>query len=200
MVIASNFQYIHQLSRSAHMPNYNCIKHQLLPYCKLIEHSSYTVDLWICMCDDASHSWTEMFLCHSIKISISLVCLNQSSPFFHHCKVKSMPYLEMDIIFSRFLLFFKYSPHQMIACSFFFFFFLTHPVQVYYTSLITCIFWKLFCLSQTIWCIMQLAAQNWNADWSLTALRDLQSTHIHWLLPFHLISDNPCGIFEKNSP
>ena len=59
--------------------------------------------------------WTEIFLCHSIKISISLERLNLLSPFFHHCKVKSMTYLEIDIIYSRFFLFLKYSFHSMIA-------------------------------------------------------------------------------------
>ena len=71
-------------------------------------------------------SLTEMFLCHPIDISISLEPLDQSSPFFHHCKGKSMTYLEMDIICSRFILFLKYSSHPMIAI---FFFFLTHPEQ-----------------------------------------------------------------------
>ena len=60
-------------------------------------------------------SWTEMFLCHPIEISISLKRLYQSSPFFHHCKGESMTYLEMDIICSRFFLFLKYSSHPMIA-------------------------------------------------------------------------------------
>ena len=55
-----------------------------------------------------------------LKFSISLVCLNQSSLFFHHCKGKSMTYLEMDNIFSRFLLFLKYSPHPIIAFFFFY--------------------------------------------------------------------------------
>ena len=63
-------------------------------------------------------SWTEMFLCHPIEVSISLECLYQSSPFFHHdCKVKTMTYLEMDIICSRFVLFLKYSSHPTIADS-----------------------------------------------------------------------------------
>ena len=75
----------------------------------------YTVDLWICMFDDACHSWTEMLLCHSIEISISLERLYQSSPFFHHYKGKSMTYLEMNIICSRFFLFLKYCSHPMIA-------------------------------------------------------------------------------------
>ena len=66
--------------------------------------------------------WTEMFLCHSVRISISLERLNQSSPFFHRCKGKSMTYLNIDIIFSKFLFFLKYSPHPMIV------FFFTHPV------------------------------------------------------------------------
>ena len=96
MVIALNFRYIHQLSRSAHVLNYNCIGHRLLPYCKLIENLSCTVDLWICMFDDACHSLDRNVLCHSIKISISLERLNRSFPFFHHCKGKSMTYLEMD--------------------------------------------------------------------------------------------------------
>ena len=52
--------------------------------------------------DDACHSWTELFLCHSIKISISLERLFQSFPFFHHCKGKFMAYLEMDLIFQDF--------------------------------------------------------------------------------------------------
>ena len=55
------------------------------------------------------------FLCHSIEIRISLEQLFQSSPFFQHCKGKSMTYLEMDIICSRFFLFIKYSSHPMIA-------------------------------------------------------------------------------------
>ena len=67
--------------------------------------------------------WTEMFLCHPIEISISLECLYQASQFFHHCKGKSMTYLEMDIIFSTFFLFLKYGPHLMIV------FFVTHPVH-----------------------------------------------------------------------
>ena len=62
------------------------------------------------------------FLCHSIKISISLEHLNQSSPFFLHCKGKFMTNLEIDIICSRFFLFLKYSSHPVIA------FFMTHPV------------------------------------------------------------------------
>ena len=79
------------------------------------------------MFDDAchhGHSWTEMFLCHSIKIGISLEHPYQSSPFFHHCKGKFMTNLEIDIICSRFFLFLKYSSHPMIA------FFMTHPVYV----------------------------------------------------------------------
>ena len=83
---------------------------------------SYTVDYRICMFDDACHSWTEMFLCHSTEIRISLEQLFQSSPFFQHCKGKSMTYLEMDIICSRFFLFLKYSSHPMIAFFFFFVF------------------------------------------------------------------------------
>ena len=68
------------------------------------------------MFDDACYSWTEMFLCHSIEIRLSLERLYQSSSFFPHCKGKSMTYLEMDnIFFSRLLLFLKYSPHPMIA-------------------------------------------------------------------------------------
>ena len=65
-----------------------------------------------------------MFLCHLIEISISLECLNQSSPFFHHRKGKFMTNLEIDIICSRFFLFLKYSSHPMIA------FFMTHPLCV----------------------------------------------------------------------
>ena len=121
MVIASNFQYIHQFSRSAHVPNYNCIKHRLLPYCKLFEHPSYTVDLWIFMFDDACHSldrnvfmpfdWNKerlnqsspfFHLCKSKSMTYLeteyLERLNQSSPFFHLCKSKSMTYLETDVI------------------------------------------------------------------------------------------------------
>ena len=52
--------------------------------------------------------WTEMFLHHSIRISLSLERLNQSSPFFmffHNCKGKFMTYLKIDIICSRFFLF-----------------------------------------------------------------------------------------------
>ena len=80
---------IHQLSRSAHVPNYNCTGHNLGR--ELIEHP-YTVDFWICMFDDACHSWTEMFLCLSIERIISLKRLFQSSPFFHHCiKVNLWP-------------------------------------------------------------------------------------------------------------
>ena len=67
-------------------------------------------------------SWTEMFLCHPIEISISLERLYQPSPFFHHCKGEFMTYLEMDIICSRFFLFLKYSFHPMIAFFLFFFF------------------------------------------------------------------------------
>ena len=67
--------------------------------------------------------WTEMFLCHSIKIGISLERLNQSSPFFQHCKGKSMTYLEIDIICSRFFLVLKIQPSSN-DCLFFFFFFL----------------------------------------------------------------------------
>ena len=86
---------------------------------KLIEHPLYTVDLWICMFDDACHSWTEMCLCHSTERSVSLKPLYQSPPFFHHCKGKSMTYLEMDIICSRFFLFIKYSSHPMVVFFFF---------------------------------------------------------------------------------
>ena len=89
---------------------------------KLIKHPSYTVDLWICMLDDACHFWTEMFLCHSIEMSIFLERLYQSSPFVHHCKGKFMTNLEIVIICSRFFLFLKYSSNPMIA------FFMTHPV------------------------------------------------------------------------
>ena len=97
--------------------------------------------------------WTKMFLCHSIKISISLERLNQSSPFFHHCKGKSMTYLEIDITFSRFLLFLKYNPYPMIAvlllllfCLFvgFFFFTLTHPVYTLLDFTFSCTIWKHF--------------------------------------------------------
>ena len=49
-----------------------------------------------------------MFLCHSIEISISLERLYQFSPLFPQCKGKSITYIEMNIIFSRFLLFLKY--------------------------------------------------------------------------------------------
>ena len=79
-----------------------------------------TVDFWIRIFDDACHSWTEMFLCHSIEISISLERFLQSTPFFHHCKGKSMTYLEIDIICSRFFLF-LYSIAPSNFCGFFFF-------------------------------------------------------------------------------
>ena len=55
--------------------------------------------------------------------------LNQSSPFFHHCKGKFMTSLEIDIFCSRFFLFLKYSSHLMIA------FFLTHPVYKFIKDL-----------------------------------------------------------------
>ena len=90
----------------------------ILVYCWFVD-----LHVWRCM------PYTEMLLCHSIEISISLECLYQSSPFFHHCKGKSMTYLEMDIICSRFFLFLKYDSHPMIVF-FFFFFFLTHPVYM----------------------------------------------------------------------
>ena len=93
---------------------------------ELIEHPLYTVDLWICMFDNACHSWTEMFLCHSIEISISLERLYQSPPLFPCCKDKSMTYLEMDIICARFLLFLKYSSPSN-DCGVFF----THPVYTW---------------------------------------------------------------------
>ena len=64
--------------------------------------------------------WTEMFLCNPTEISKSLECFYQSSQFMHHCKGKFMTYLEMDIIFSRFFLFLKYSPPSN-DCIFFFF-------------------------------------------------------------------------------
>ena len=89
-----------------------------------------------------------MLLCHSIKISISLERLNQSSPFFHHCKGKFMTNLEIDIICSRFFLFLKYSSHLMIA------FFMTHPVYrfikdrkglgLFVCLLFVCLFFFLF--------------------------------------------------------
>ena len=79
------------------------------------------------MSDDACHSWTEMFLCHSIEISITLERLYESSPFFPYCKGKSMTCLEMDIIFSKFL-FLKYSTHPMIAFFVCLFVFLTRLV------------------------------------------------------------------------
>ena len=87
------------------------------------------------MLDDACHSWTEMFLCHSIKISISLERLNQSSPFFHQCKGKFMTNLEIDIICSRFFLFLKHSYHPMIA------FFMTYPVYHHGTTTYV-IYWR----------------------------------------------------------
>ena len=120
MVIDSNFWYIHQLSTPAHVPNYNCIGLRLQPQTANLLNTPCTLLICGSSCLSMYATvWTEMFLCHSIKISISLECLNQSTPFFHHCKGKSMTYLEMDIIFSRFLLFLKYSPHPMIAfCKF----------------------------------------------------------------------------------
>ena len=68
------------MSRSTHAPNCNCIGHRLhlrlQIYVTLLVHvvrpGSYAVGLWICIFDEACHSWTEMFLCHSIKISTSL--------------------------------------------------------------------------------------------------------------------------------
>ena len=72
----------------------------------------------------------ELFLCHPIEISISLERLYQSSPFFHHCTGKFMIYFEMNIIFSRFFLFLKYSPHPMIA------FFLDSPGRLYSSATI----------------------------------------------------------------
>ena len=76
------------------------------------------------MLDNTCHCWTEMFLCHSIEISISLERLYQSFPFFLHCKGKFMTNLEIDIICSRVFLFLKYSSHPLIA------FFMTHLVHL----------------------------------------------------------------------
>ena len=71
---SNGIKTFHQLSRSAHVPNYKCIGPWRLYTlsCELIEHLSYTDDFWICVFDNACHSWTEMFLCHSIEISIYL--------------------------------------------------------------------------------------------------------------------------------
>ena len=62
VTIASNLQYIHQLSRFAHVPNENCSRAYRTPASTLgrqllehVEHLSYTADLWICMLDDAMH-------------------------------------------------------------------------------------------------------------------------------------------------
>ena len=55
-----------------------------------------------------------MFSRHPIEKSISLEHLYQSSEFFHRCKGKSMYFLEMDIIFSRFFLFLKYRIYSLI--------------------------------------------------------------------------------------
>ena len=106
MVVASSLQYIHQLSRSvwirAKLKLYRTSASTLGR--ELIKHPSCTVDFLICMFDDACQSWIVMLLCHSIEISISLERLFQSSPFVHHCKGKSMTYLEMGIFCSRFFL------------------------------------------------------------------------------------------------
>ena len=125
MVIASNFQYIHQLSRSAYVPITTALNTGFYLTANLLNTPrTLLICGSSCLMMHAT-VWTEMFLCHSIKISISLECLNQSSQFFHHCKGKSMTYLEMDIIFSRFFLFLKYNPHSVIAVLF------THPVYVF---------------------------------------------------------------------
>ena len=63
-------------------------------------------------------SWTEMFLMPSYLNDISLGHLSRSTPFFHLCKGKSMTYLEMEIICSRFVLFLKFSSYPMIALFF----------------------------------------------------------------------------------
>ena len=66
------------------------------------------------------------FLCHSIEISIGADLWNAC--FFHQCKGKSMTYLEMDIICSKFFLFLKYSSHPMIAFVCLFFRFTQYPI------------------------------------------------------------------------
>ena len=87
------------------MPTYNCIGHRLLPQAANLLNTPRTLLICGSACLTMHATvWTEMFLCHSIKISISLECLNQSSPFIYHCKGKSMTYLEIDIICSRFFL------------------------------------------------------------------------------------------------
>ena len=74
--------------------NYNCIEHQLLLNAANLFNNPFphTVDLWICIFVCAFHRWTEMFLCHSIKLSISLDCLNQSSHSSTIIKVNPWPY------------------------------------------------------------------------------------------------------------
>ena len=140
MSIVSNFLYIHQLSRTTHVSITTALNtgfYLLQAYWKPLVHCWF-VDLHY-----ACHSLDRMFLCHSIKISIPLELLNQSFTFFHHCKGKSMTYLEVDIIFSRFLLFLIYSPIQWLrfccccCCCFVLFcfvliFFFTHPVYFQY--------------------------------------------------------------------
>ena len=67
-------------------------------------------------------SWTELFLCLPIQISVSLWRLHQFPPFSHHFKGKSLIYLDIYISCTWYPFFLKYGFYLTIA------FLLTHSV------------------------------------------------------------------------
>ena len=115
-LFASNLQYIHQLSRSAHVPNYICIGHWFLPWAA---NSLKTPTLLIfgSACLRTHATVGQKYLCfYAIRLKYAylwnaFISHPHSFPF-------PMTYLEMDIIFSRFFLL-KYSPYPMIALFFY---------------------------------------------------------------------------------